>query len=439
MDLCVRRVKLSRLAGEGEISVHQCRMETLQESKIETGQASIRSKCKQVDSERLRLEDSRISIALMSSFVVLTAQYFVLVSGNLMGTAMGHNIKILSKILVGALFAYALPIVLKRNKKRFIGTYTVWTFVFLLHYLMFPENNTYEQELVFPLFAMCLPAFIYSSTIHDWAVLRNVMSKASYIVFCVGLLLGVMVFWGKASVGSYSMSLSYYLLLPSVMFIDEFLDRPRLRNIMFALLSILLILAIGARGPIMCIAVFIILKLIRSPERLRFSHVCAYLFSIFLVIIVVLFFDELLMSIYNLLSRFGIRSRSILLFLQPELHLSGRDRVYSRVIAEIMDNPITGIGIGGDRRVIGGGYAHNLFIELIADYGVLLGTLFVLALLVLMIRFFLSRNRYQYDMFAIWLSIGVIPLLVSSSYIEDMRFWIFLGLASRTVTIKYRK
>lgn len=415
--------------------MYQCRMETLQESKIEIGQASIRSKCKQIDSERLRLEDSRISIALMSPFVVLIAQYFVLVSKNLMETAMGHNIQILSKILVGASFAYALPIVLRRNKKKFIVTYTVWAFVFLLQYLVFPENNRYQQQLVFPLFAMCLPAFIYSSTIDEWEVLRDIMRKASYIIFCLGFLLGMMVFWGKASVGNYSMSFSYYLLLPAVMFTDESLDRLRLRNIVFALLSILLILAIGARGPIMCIAVFVILKLIRPSKKPRYSHICVYLFSIPLLIIVALFFDELLMSMYDFLSRFGISSRSILLFLQPELHLSGRDLLYRRVVAEIIDSPITGIGIGGDRRVLGGNYVHNLFIELIANYGVLLGTLFVLVLLVLMIRFLVFRNRYQYDMFVIWLSIGVVPLLVSSSYLGDMGFWIFLGLISRDVTI----
>ncbi len=259
------------------------------------------------------------------------------------------------------------------------------------------------------------------------------------MVFCLGLLLGIMVFWGKASVGTYSMSLSYYLILPAVMFIDDFIDRPRLANIVFALLSIVLILAIGSRGPIMCITVFVMLRLIRLPGKLGYSHIGAYLFSVSLVIIMALLFDELLMSMFDFLLRFGISSRSISLFLQPELYLSGRDTLYNRVLAEIADNPVTGIGIGGDRRVLGGAYVHNLLIEVIANYGVILGTLLVLVLLILMIRFFLSRNKCQYNMFAIWLSIGVVPLLVSSSYIEDMRFWIFLGLMSRSVTIRCKQ
>jgi O-antigen ligase len=150
---------------------------------------------------------------------------------------------------------------------------------------------------------------------------------------------------------------------------------------------------------------------------------------------VALFFDELLMSMSRFLSRFGIDSRSIALLLQPGLDLSGRDLLYSRVIAEIMDNPITGIGIGGDRRVLNGVYAHNLLIELVADYGIPLGSLFVLVLLGLMIRFSHSRDKCQRNVFAMWLNISVIPLLVSGSYLESTGFWICLGMLVQDVTV----
>lgn len=425
-----------RLAARGEeIAVRQCSMKSLEGPKTETRQAIICSDIGQTDSDRLRLEDRRISAALVSPFIVLMAQYSVLVSKDLIGTGIGHTIQILSKILVGISFAYALPVVLRRNKRRFLGAYSILTFVFLLHYLMFPENNMYQNQLVFPLFAMCLPAFIYSFAIRDWQALRDVMRKASYIVFSLGLLLGLMVFGGKASIGVYSMPLSYYLLLPAIAFIDESLDRRRIGDILAAFLSVVLILAIGARGPIMCIAAFAILKTMRFPARLRHSHVFAYLCSILLVIMVALFFDELLMSMSRFLSRFGIDSRSIALLLQPGLDLSGRDLLYSRVIAEIMDNPITGIGIGGDRRVLNGVYAHNLLIELVADYGIPLGSLFVLVLLGLMIRFSHSRDKCQRNVFAMWLNISVIPLLVSGSYLESTGFWICLGMLVQDVTV----
>jgi len=401
-------------------------------------QGIIENGCRYMDSEQLKLEDKKISIALMSSFVVLMVQYLILVSADLMGTTTGRSVQLLSKTVVVTAFAYALPIVLRRNKKRCIGTYLAGISVLLAHYVMFPENNVHQQQLMLPLFSMCLPAFIYSSTICDWKVLRDIMKKASYIVFCAGVLLGILLFLGRASVGTYSMPLSYYLLLPALMFIDEFLDRPSLKDIVFAFLLIVLILAVGSRGPIMCILVFIMLKLIGPRKRLRYTDLFAYLILLCLVVVMALSLDQLLAYMYHSLDRVGISSRSILLFSQPQVYLAGRDALCNRVIDEIADSPFIGIGIGGDRRVLEGDYVHNLLIELMADYGIPMGSVFVFMLVLLMSRFFLSRNKDQYDMFAIWLSIGMVPKLVSGSYLESMNFWIVLGLMSRGVVTRYR-
>ncbi len=418
--------------------MYQRRVDISQESKTQAGQVMIENECGRMDSEQLQLEDKRISIALMSSYVVLIVQYFILVSVDLMGTTMGRTVQLLSKIIVGTAFAYALPIALRRNKKRCIGTYLAGVSTFLVHYEKFPENHVYQQQLVFPLFFMCLPAFIYSSTIYDWKVLKGVMKRASYVVFCIGVLLGVMLFSGRVSVGAYSMPLSYYLLLPALMFIDQFLDRPSLKDVVFALLLMLLILAVGARGPIMCIFAFVILKLIGPHKRLGHTNVFAYLILLCLVMVTALSLDQLLAYLYQILGRFGITSRNISLFLQPQLYLSDRDILFSRVIDEIIDSPFIGIGIGGDRRVLDGDYVHNLLIELIADYGIPLGSIFVFMLVLLMSRFFLSRNKDQYDMFAVWLTIGMVPKLVSGSYLESMNFWIVLGLMSSGVVTRRR-
>ena len=106
-----------RLAARGEeIAVRQCSMKSLEGPKTETRQAIICSDIGQTDSDRLRLEDRRISAALVSPFIVLMAQYSVLVSKDLIGTGIGHTIQILSKILVGISFAYALPVVLRRTR-----------------------------------------------------------------------------------------------------------------------------------------------------------------------------------------------------------------------------------------------------------------------------------------------------------------------------------
>ena len=107
-------------------------------------------------------DDAKISIALMSIYVVLTVQYFVLITLRLTGTVMGSKVQLLSKVLVGIIFLYTLPTVLKKNKKSFMGIYFIVVFIFALHYLIFPDNRLYLKDLMFTLFCMSLPAFVYS-------------------------------------------------------------------------------------------------------------------------------------------------------------------------------------------------------------------------------------------------------------------------------------
>jgi len=67
----------------------------------------------------------------------------------------------------------------------------------------------------------------------------------------------------------------------------------------------------------------------------------------------------------------GIMSRTLLLFLQDSAYLCGRDIIYRDVITEIIENQLLVIWICGDRRVIGGGYTHKFFIELVGNLGLI--------------------------------------------------------------------
>ena len=80
-------------------------------------------------------DDKKISIALMAPFVILTIQYFILIYFDLSEIS---KVQLISKVLVGLVLFYTLPIVIRRSKLKIIGSYSVGIFVFLLHYLMFP-------------------------------------------------------------------------------------------------------------------------------------------------------------------------------------------------------------------------------------------------------------------------------------------------------------
>ena len=67
---------------------------------------------------------------------------------------------------------------------------------------------------------------------------------------------------------------------------------------------------------------------------------------------------------YSQLLHYGFHSRTLYLFLNDRgVYLSGRFSIYQNIFAEILKNPILGIGLAGDRRITDGVYAHNIFIE----------------------------------------------------------------------------
>lgn len=384
-------------------------------------------------------EDKKISTAIMSSVAILTIQYFILVFFNLMGTEAGSIVQLTFKGLVGLLYLIALPSVLKRNRLKFMATYFMAIFIFIFNYAIFGENWIYLKTIVFPLFFTCLPSLIYAYSIENWDILKETMKKVSNIVFVVGTLIGILVFTGSSTVGSYSMSLSYYILLPAIMFMDEFVDKKTIKSGIKLTVAMIVILALGSRGAVMCFGVFIILKLIKRIKNITSAKAMLYIILFSLVILGIMLFDEILGIINETLISYGIHSRTLALFLQGGVYLSGRDTLYEDVFNEILNKPFLGIGLAGDRLIIGGGYVHNIFLEILANFGFILGGFLIVFLIFLLVRNLLERDIRRYNMAIVWIGLGFVPLLVSGSYLTDFNFWIMLGILTRELKVNLRE
>jgi len=218
------------------------------------------------------------------------------------------------------------------------------------------------------------------------------------------------------------------MLLPTVIFLDKSIDRFNIISILITLISTIIILSLGARGPVMCVGVFFILKLINMRNKPTYRNVLVYIILITIILIGLFFFNTLLESLNNLFLQLGIRSRTLSLFLRDNLHLSGRDRLYNDMLKTIADNPIFGVGLAGDRRIIGR-YSHNIIIEVFSGFGIIIGSIIILFLMLICIKAILSKKTLASSIISMWFSMGFVHLMVSSSYLIDFRFWIYLGLS----------
>lgn len=377
--------------------------------------------------------DKKIVMALLASSVILTIQYFILIYFNLLGTSNAYTIQLISKVLVGGAFVYALPTVLKRNKFKLMLTYIVTIFIFLLNYLIFPVNHIHLNELIFPVFFIALPAFVYSISVNNWDTLKQTMKKAALIVFLFGSTIGILTFAGKTLLDEYSMALSYYMLFPAIIFLDELLERYSFKALLVSVISLIVILAFGSRGAIMCITVFVILKLIRFNLNLTHLKLIKNLIVSLTIITMFVYLEIILEFIYNTLLGFGVNSRSILLFLKEDVHLSGREFIYQEAISAIFEYPLIGLGLAGDRHFTETVYAHNFFLEVLVHFGILFGGILLILVLLLILKALSTSVKERYSMYIIWLSLGFVPLMVSGSYLIEINFWIFIGLITNSL------
>jgi hypothetical protein len=377
------------------------------------------------------LDDKKISIALMSPFVILIIQYIVIIYFDLIGNIHGNIIKVISTAIVSIFFIFVFPIVIKRSLRKFIIVYSIATIIFLLHYLMYPNNRIYIKELIFPFFFMCLPIFVYSMSLKNWNIFKKIMVKSSNIIFILGIIISILIFLGigRRAIGRYSMSLSYYMLLPSIIYLDFLLYQFSLKNLFYLPLSLIIILTLGSRGPILCFIIFGILRISRFYFELTYRNIIYYTLSLGIITSIVIFFDKFIIIIYNIFLNFGIKSRTISLYLNEKIsHLSGRDDIYSSLLENIVNKPFRGIGLAGDRLALEGRYAHNILVEIYSNFGIFIGSIIILVLFVLVLKAMSTDNKEKYNMIIIWFSLGFVRLMVSSSYLIDIRFWLFLGI-----------
>lgn len=378
--------------------------------------------------------DQKISIAVMSSFVVLTFQYLILIYFNLIDTSTGSIIQTFSKLIVGFFYILALPTVLKRNKTFFFCTYLIGVILYIFNFFVFTENWEHLIATVFPVFFTSLPTFIYVYSLKDWNIFMDTMKKTSTVVFFISFLIAMLVFLGNVDIGEYSMSLSYYMLLPLIVFFNSFFEKFSLVKILCIVISLVIILALGSRGAILCFLVFMLLKTLIQFKRLTYFKFFMYLVLVCLIIFSIFFLDEIMQFSYEfLLDNFGIRSRTLQLFQEENLYLSQRDVMYENVVDEITKRPFVGLGVAGDRNFAGGVYVHNIFIEIFAHFGIILGGFLLFTLLFMLLLSLKTQDTKKQTMIVIWLCLGLVPLFVSSSYLIEFKFWILMGLVLQSI------
>lgn len=338
--------------------------------------------------------DSRTWLVLLAITEKNLFRYFMLVLNIITGS------EGLGVVLLHVSYIILIALCLKKGSRFYGGDILIMAlvvFAILLTWIIYPNNiEKYmfgEQQFwatVFPLFRYFIVGLFLIPNEETFCLL----GKVSCVSIFVESLFVYFILAGSDLQNQDDMSRAYFMLLNVMLVINYAFDRRTLVGIVISVVGMVLLLSMGTRGPIMIVLAFIAAKIFQmSTSKGRRGVIVA-------VVLVLMWFvnspywDFFLLLLQNVLSSLGMSTRVIDFTIQGETltYYSERDEIAQLVISKIKERPIEGWGVYGEWQFVGWS-AHNMFLEILDHYGVILGGLIILWMVYIAIKaFFIAKS-----------------------------------------------
>lgn len=317
-------------------------------------------------------------------------------------------------VLTGIFMSIAILIGFRRKPLLFFIAYSAVIVLLLIHMIIFPENEPYIlSEAPRFLLPVVLPSALCLITIKNIDVVEKAAYSVAWIVLILVVIYVFYFFQGKFIIEKYNMSFSYGALLPMLLFYNH---KTKL-SLVLSFLLFIVVIAIGSRGAALIFMGFAIVDVFRKHHSYRVPVV---------LIAVAVISSVSLFKAY--LSDWGISSRTLyMLSSGTAFEDSGREDLYLSFITKLLDNPLMGIGVYGDRIGTEGTYCHNLFLEILLDYGIFIGTSIIVYLFFFISKVYRKCRGHYRDLLLIFIFYGIGSLLSSSSYLQSSELAILIG------------
>lgn len=266
-----------------------------------------------------------------------------------------------------------------------------------------------------------------------------------YVCSIVCVLFGVAyyAFYKDATYASWSrVSITFsYAICPSVMLLIYYCVKKRLNiySFIIALAGVVLVVAMGTRGAILCILFMVAILVVKKTNTdNHFSKIMRVI--AFAVAGVLILSKSAMLSLANvldnLISSIGLSTRIASIMIKGNFFSddSGRSNIYNSIISGIKSGPLFGYGFCGDRYLCGT-WSHNLALELLVEFGAIFGTVLI-AVIFIIIAKALWKTRHVDDVFffiVVLLGKGLIQLMVSSTYLAEPFLFFLLGYCVRCI------
>jgi len=351
----------------------------------------------------------------------------------------GALLSIEKMAIQGMLFVFLILIVHRLTVRAFISFIFAELLGFsalLYSYLVgasISEMSNWGQTMI----TVCIPLCVCAYLITDYDILLRYLEIFSWPILII--LIVTMVLASKYMM--YSMHFSYSILLLILIHFNSWMKTKKVWYLIVSVAELLLLVAFGSRGALVCIIVFVALKFI-SFENMNGERLIKKILLILIVVMLGFFVIYLLNSfgdkINNYLISNGHFSRTFNLIVSGEFvsYDSNRNAVWDSVKSLIAMKPFQGWGIGGASELIYRGvtYPHQLFLDLVMTFGYPIGLALSFYLIILVKGVITVGRGSQKDLLQIFVSIAFTSLMFTATVFTSYYFFIMLGLL-----LSYRK
>ena len=292
----------------------------------------------------------------------------------------------------------------------------------VLDYVLRPDNGLY--------------AYLFVRMVNDPRRILRGLCVSGGVVYAFSLLrlyvATVKGFWmeegsrGQEYMSSYNMNYGYTLLIFVCCYLYCALRYRKIGFLLLAGLGMFMILCGGSRGPFLDIAIFIAVYWLAGFARSRYKPL--YLSGTALgagaAAVCCGWLPELLAGVTD---RLHLHSRTLAMLQSGTVaQNNGRDVFWTASFGMIRDN-LLGYGAMGARHVLCDihivGHPHNFFIELLIEYGVVLGPLIILLLLFASFRMIVGRRGGEWQGVFLIFFANACQLLTSYTYLHSPALW----------------
>ena len=314
-----------------------------------------------------------------------------------------------------------------------------WVFFFFIFAYLISmlsnTNNYYEiirQNLLYKTFIASMPIYLMIRLTTNLSSVWDYLKYFSYIIlitYAIDFFL----------IDTYELYRTYSagLIISSAFFLIEWISSDNKTLSYLSIISILFLVLGGRRSTLVSIFLLFVLAC------LLFRKTKYIIIGIVVFILLFLFLEPLLNFLYNFSLSHGINSRFLRRILIGSL---GNDNhrfeqwayVFELLFTDIK-RTLFGLGIAGERHYMLDhfphmqlqGYPHNVVVEIFGHFGIVIGFILNLFLIVIMpIRSIkITRNKLDYTEAKMLLfSITLFSvLLLQGSYIQSEYFFLYLG------------